>query len=172
MTNSPTPVLAFVAFSGTGKTTLIEQLIPLLRDQGIRLGLIKHSHHHFDIDQPGKDSFRFRKAGAEQVMVASKHRWALITEHADDRPEPDLHDLLGHLDHSRLDLVLVEGFKHEAIAKIELHRPSLGKPLLFPEDRSIIAIATDAGLDVVTDLPLLDINQPQSIANFVIQQIL
>lgn len=172
MRTEPTPVLAFVAFSGTGKTTLIEQLIPLLRARGIRLGLIKHSHHHFDIDHPGKDSFRFRKAGAAQVMVASRKRWALITEHEDDRPEPSLEELLGQFDHTHLDLILVEGFKHEALSKIELHRPSLGKPLMFPEDASIIAIACDAPLPMATELPQLELNDPEAIADFVITQFL
>lgn len=170
MPTNTTPVLAFVAFSGTGKTTLIEQLIPILRDKGLHVGLIKHSHHRFDIDHPGKDSYRFRHAGAEQVMVASNKRWALMTEHPDDRAEPRLPELLTHLDHEHLDLVLVEGFKHEAITKIELHRPSLGKPLLFPDDPSIIAIASDAPIGQHSHLPLLDINDPQAIADYVIQQ--
>lgn len=165
------PLLAFVAASGTGKTTLLEQLIPLLRAHGLRLAVIKHTHHDFDIDQPGKDSYRMRAAGAQQVMVASRRRWALLTEHSDGRPEPQLAELVQALDRSALDLILVEGFKHEAVSKIELHRPALGKAPLFPSDPRIIAVACDAPPTVATDLPLLDLNDPAAIAAFVLRVI-
>lgn len=171
MPASDTPVLGFVAYSGTGKTTLLEQLIPLLRREGVRLAVIKHAHHDFDIDQAGKDSYRLRKAGADQMLIASRRRWALMYE-TPDQPEPVLHDCIGRLDHDNLDLVLVEGFKHESFAKIELHRPSLGKPAIFPEDDNVIAVATDQPQSLDTRLPLLDINDPAAIARHLMVHIL
>jgi molybdopterin-guanine dinucleotide biosynthesis protein MobB len=120
------PLLGFAAYSGTGKTTLLEQLIPELNQANIRVAMVKHTHHEkFDIDKPGKDSYRLRKAGAEQMLVASAKRWALMVEHPAQATlnEPDLFELLPHLDLSKADLILVEGFKHENISKIELHRP-------------------------------------------------
>lgn len=172
------PLLGFAAFSGTGKTTLLEQLIPELNQANIRIAMIKHTHHDkFDIDTPGKDSYRLRKAGAQQMLVASSRRWALMVEESDpDKPEPVLSELLPQLDLDRVDLVLVEGFKHENISKIELHRPSLGKPLLQPEDPWIIAIATDEhDLDQFyprqITCPLLDINNIREISSFITRNI-
>lgn len=165
------PLLAFVAASGTGKTTLLEQLIPLLRAHGLRLAVIKHTHHDFDMDQPGKDSYRMRAAGAQQVMLASRRRWALLTEHGDERPEPRLAELVQALDCSTLDLILVEGFKHETVRKIELHRPALGRPPLFPSDPQIIAVACDAPPAAATALPQFDLNDPAAIAVFVLRTI-
>jgi molybdopterin-guanine dinucleotide biosynthesis protein MobB len=159
------PVLGFAAFSGTGKTTLLKQLIPLLADRGIRLGVIKHAHHNFDIDKPGKDSFELRKAGARQMLVASSRRWALMTE-TGDHDEPQLDYLLGRLDPDGIDLVLVEGFKHVPIPRIELHRPSLNYPLLHPDDPGIIAVASDTPLDT-GELTWLDLNDVGAIAEFV-----
>ena len=172
MSDETLPLLAFAAPSGSGKTTLLERLIPRLRARGLRVGLIKHSHHSFDIDHPGKDSYRLREAGASQVMVASRRRWALITEHDDDRPEPDLQELLDHIDMSNLDLILVEGFKHEAVPKVEIHRPSLGTAPLYPDNDTIIAIATDAEQPLDTDLPQLDLNDIETIADFVVARCL
>ena len=160
-------MLGFVAFSGTGKTTLLKQLIPILKARGLQLALIKHTHHQFDIDTPGKDSYELRQADAEQVMVASRHRWALMVETPNQNDDPPLESLIEHLDTNALDLILVEGFKHAAVAKIELHRPILNKPLLFPEDPDIIAIASDAPLTQPTDLPVLALNNPETIADFV-----
>jgi molybdopterin-guanine dinucleotide biosynthesis protein MobB len=161
------PLLGFAAWSGTGKTTLLERLVPVLVARGLRVAVIKHAHHDFDIDVPGKDSYRMRKAGAQQVMVASRRRWALVTEHDDGRPEPRLAELLLHLDHARLDLILVEGFKHEPIPKIELHRPTLGKPLLYTADPKVVAIATDAPVSPAPPLPVLDLNTPDEVADFI-----
>lgn len=164
MTPAPTlPLLGFAAWSGTGKTTLLEQLIPLLVARGLRLGVLKHAHHDFDIDQPGKDSHRLRKAGANQMMVASRRRHARIIE--TELAEADFRELLASFDQTSLDLLLVEGFKHEHFPKIELHRAAIGKPLLFPDDRDIIAVATDQPAD--TTLPRLDINDLDAIADFV-----
>ena len=160
------PVLGFAAFSGTGKTTLLKQLIPLLAQRGVHAGVIKHAHHDFDPDKPGKDSYELRKAGARQVLVASDRRWALITEN-DTVAEPELNELIARLDRERIDLVLVEGFKKVPYTRIELHRPSLGHPLLFPDDDSIIAVAADATLDT-GDLPLLDINDAVEVTEFIL----
>ena len=162
------PLLGFVAFSGTGKTTLLKQLIPLLKARGLQLAVIKHTHHSFDIDTPGKDSYELRQAGAEQVMVASSRRWALMVETPNQVDDPQLDSLIQHLDSSALDLILVEGFKHAAIPKIELHRPGLKKPLLCPEDSDIIAIASDTPLTQQIDLPMLALNDPEAIADFVV----
>jgi molybdopterin-guanine dinucleotide biosynthesis protein B len=166
LTTARVPILGFVAHSGTGKTTLLLKIIPLLKQQNLRLGMIKHTHHTFDIDQPGKDSYRLRHAGADQMLVASRHRWALMVETAHFQ-EPDLNYLLEHLDQTNLDLILVEGFKHEKYPKIEVHRPSLGHPPMFPYEQSIIAIASDAPPTITTNLPILDINQPQQIVTFI-----
>lgn len=170
MTTAPFPILGFVAYSGTGKTTLLEKLIPLLRNEGLHIGLLKHGHHEFDIDKPGKDSYRLREAGAEQVMVASRKRWALIHENNQELPEPDLSSLLRHFDEG-LDLLLVEGFKHEHYAKIELQRSELGNQALYPDDENIIAIATDQPEQVEASLPVLDINRPEEIAAFILAEI-
>jgi molybdopterin-guanine dinucleotide biosynthesis protein B len=160
------PVLGFAAFSGTGKTTLLIRLIPFLEQHGVHVALIKHAHHDFDIDRPGKDSYELRKAGARQVLVASDRRSALMTEYAEPR-EPRLDDLLAQLALEAIDLVLVEGFRHVPFPKIELHRPSLGYPLLCREDASIIAVATDT--PVSTDpLPRLDLNSSSMIGEFIL----
>ena len=169
MQHAQVPMLGFAAFSGTGKTTLLTQLIPLLRQNGLRIGLIKHSHHDFQIDDPGKDSFRLRAAGASPVMLISSHRRAIITEITQER-EPRLDEQLQLFDQSELDLILVEGFKSEPFPKIELHRPSLNKPFLYPNDPAIIAIASDCRLETPDYLTQLDINQPEMIAAFILNQ--
>lgn len=167
MSNSQIPVLGFVACSGTGKTTLLKQLIPLLRERGLCIGLIKHTHHDFDLDIPGKDSYELRKAGAAQVLVASHRRWALITE-PDQIQEPRLQTMLEHLDQVSLDLILVEGFTNEQFPKIELYRSALGRPVRYSEDPDVIAVATDKDLPVATELPQLDINDIAAISEFVL----
>ena len=161
------PVLGFAAFSGSGKTTLLEKLIPLLRARGLRLALIKHSHHDFEMDRPGKDSDRLRRAGAGQVLLASKYRTAWIRE-GDGEKEPELGELLQRLDTRALDLVLVEGFREAPIAKIEIHRPSLKKPLLCPGDRRIIALAADEPPRQEVPVPVLMLEEAESIADFVL----
>ena len=138
----PIPLLGFAAFSGTGKTTLITRLLPELTKRGLRIGMVKHSHHDIEMDNPNKDSYKLRKAGACQMVLASPHRTVLFVEQ--DAPvEPALISQLNWLNTNELDLVLVEGFRHEAFTKIELYRPSLGKPILAKEDEHIIAIASD-----------------------------
>lgn len=169
MLHSQIPIVGFAASSGTGKTTLLTQLIPILKKQNLRIGLIKHSHHSFEIDQPGKDSYRLRKAGAMTVLLASKHRRAIITE-IEPAQEPRLADQIKLIDQSALDLILVEGFKAEPFPKIELHRPSLNKPLLYPEDRSIVAVASDIPLDLPEHLIGLDLNDPSMIADYILNR--
>jgi molybdopterin-guanine dinucleotide biosynthesis protein MobB len=160
------PVLGFAAFSGTGKTTLLEKLIPQLTARGIRVGMVKHAHHEFDIDKPGKDSYRLRTAGARQMLIASSKRQALVTENVTPE-EPRLDELITRLDLDNLDLVLVEGFKQVPFPKIELHRQALGKTLLHPQDSSIIAVASDHPADC-RELPSLDINDSIAVAAFII----
>ena len=167
-TPSLPPVLGFAAWSGTGKTTLLAQVLPLLRQTGLRVGVIKHAHHDFEIDTPGKDSHILRKAGAEHVLIASDQRWALLHDYPQTR-EPRLESLLSILPRDQLDLVLVEGFRHLPFPRIELHRTATGKPLLFPGDPHIIAVASDTPLD--TRLPVLDLNSPEEVAAFIIARV-
>lgn len=163
------PVLAISAWSGTGKTTLLKKLIPALCAKGIRPGLIKHTHHNMDVDKPGKDSYELRKAGAAQTLVASQQRWALMVE-TPEEPELDLAYLVSRMDASTLDMVLVEGFKHEPVAKIVLFRDGCGhSPEDLALDNYVIAVASDIPLAV--DVPLLDINDIQQVADFVTQWI-
>lgn len=162
------PILGFAAFSGTGKTTLLVKLLSSLKQRGYRVGVVKHAHHSFNIDEPGKDSHEARRAGARQVLVGSRERWALIAE-TEGADEPRLDKLLRHLDQDDLDLILVEGFKSEALPKIELYRPSLGHPVMYTDDKFIIAIASDAALSVERDLPVLDLNRPDEIVKFILK---
>jgi molybdopterin-guanine dinucleotide biosynthesis protein B len=155
----------FAGFSGAGKTTLIERLIPRLVAAGLRVSLIKHAHHRFDIDKPGKDSWRHREAGASEVLIASDQRWALMHELRGD-PEPDLQTLLQRF--APCDLVLVEGYKRARIPKLEVHRPELGKPLLSPQDPDIVALASDVPMDCA--LPQFRLNDYDAITAFVIRE--
>lgn len=166
MLHSTLPVIGFAAFSGTGKTTLLKKLIPLLHEAGLRPGVIKHAHHQVEFDTPGKDSYELRKAGAGQVLLASANRWALMAEEPESW-EPELSVLIDRMDLEHLDLVLVEGFRHLPFPKIELHRPSLGRPLLFEKDELIMAVATDQAITRTCSLPLLDLNDPATIADFI-----
>lgn len=161
------PVLAISAWSGTGKTTLLKKLIPALRARGIRPGVIKHTHHNMDIDKPGKDSYELRRAGAAQTMVASHQRWALMTETPDETPL-DLAYLVSRMDHSTLDLVLVEGFKHETVAKILLFRSNAGHDISeLTLDEHVIAVASDVAL--AFEVPVLDLNNVDGIAEFIVK---
>jgi molybdopterin-guanine dinucleotide biosynthesis protein B len=163
------PLVGVAAYSGTGKTTLLIKLLSIFNERGLRVGVVKHAHHTFEIDYPGKDSYELRKAGANQVLIGSRKRWALITENL-DKQDKSLEYHVNNLDLENLDLVLVEGFKPETIPKIELHRPELGKDLLFPEDQSIIAIATDAKMENTNNLTCLDLNNAEQIAQFIIDR--
>lgn len=157
-------VFGFAGYSGAGKTTLIEKLIPRLVARGLVVSLIKHAHHAFDIDHPGKDSWRHRKAGATEVLLTSRNRWALMHELRDE-PEPGLHRQLALL--SPCDLVLVEGYKTADIPKIEVHRPSTGNPRLHPDDPAIVAVACDAPL--ASTLPVLALDDIDGIAAFIMR---
>jgi len=159
------PVLGFAARSGTGKTTLLTYVIPRLKTAGLRIGLIKNTHHDVDIDKPGKDSYRLRKAGGTPVVLVSTHRRAVITEIESD-DEPLLSDQLSVFSKLTTDLIVVEGFKHESFPKIELHRKELSMPFLFPSDPSIIAVASNTS-NINCKLPILDINNPEQVANFI-----
>ena len=159
------PVLGFAAYSGTGKTTLLVKLLPLMKLQGLSVATIKQTHHDFEIDKPGKDSYALRKAGASQVLIASEKRCAIVTEY--EKPvESDLVELVNKLDLEKIDLVLVEGFKNRSFPKIELHRTVTGHKLIFPEDDNVIAVASDESLDT-GDLPLLNLNVIEEIAGFI-----
>ncbi|MGE8564902.1 MAG: molybdopterin-guanine dinucleotide biosynthesis protein B [Achromobacter sp.] len=155
------PVFGIAGRSGSGKTTLIEAMLPLLAARGLRVNVIKHSHHDFQMEPPGKDSARFRQAGAQEVVVASPFRYAIVHE-LRGAPEPTLEEQVARL--SPADLVLVEGFKHAAIARIEVYRPALGKPPLHTEDSGFLAVVTDAPLD--TALPCLPLNDPARVVDF------
>ena len=159
------PVLGFCGYSGAGKTTLLTKLIPALIAQGIRVSVLKHAHHNFEIDQPGKDSHKLREAGATQTLVASNQRWALMTETPHPESEPDLKYLLEQLDEHLADIILVEGFKHESIPKIEVHRKALSKPLLATLDSNVIGVATDTPLAI--QQTQIDLNDIDAIAEFI-----
>ena len=152
-------VIGLAGWSGAGKTTLLTRVIPHLLGEGLRVSVIKHAHHKFDIDVPGKDSWRHRQAGATEVMVASGQRWALMHELRGER-EPRLPDLLARM--SRVDLVVVEGYKSEPLRKIEVYRAANGKPLLFPDDAGIVGIATDTMIE--TRLPTAHLDNIPAIA--------
>ena len=155
-------IFGFAGYSGSGKTTLIEKLIPLFVQRGLKVSLIKHAHHTFDVDQPGKDSFLHRHAGCTEVLVTSSRRWALMHE-LRGAAEPTLDELMAHM--SPCDLMLVEGFKHEPIPKLEVYQSSLGEPRLFVDDPHIVAIAADKRIG--GDLPQFDRNDVGAIAAFI-----
>ncbi|EGQ7681980.1 bifunctional molybdopterin-guanine dinucleotide biosynthesis adaptor protein MobB/molybdopterin molybdotransferase MoeA [Vibrio parahaemolyticus] len=162
------PIIGFAAYSGTGKTTLLEALVPKLTEAGLRIGMLKHAHHNFDVDKPGKDSYRLRKAGASQMLIASRNRFALMTE--TQEAEAEFEYLLTRFDEDKLDVVLVEGCKNIAFPKIELHREEVGKPWLYPHDDNIIAIASDSA-ELDSELPQMNINDLDAIAQFVLQYV-
>jgi len=166
------PVVGFVGVSGSGKTTLITAVLPLLRAEGLRVGVLKHAHCGFDMDRPGKDSFRAREAGASEVLIASRSRWAHLGELEGDLAEPPFWELLERFDPLRVDLVLAEGFAREACPKIEVHRPALGEPpRRWPEDPTVIAVATDAPLAVARPVRRLDLNAPREVTAFLLEHL-
>lgn len=165
-TVSDKKLLAIVGYSGTGKTTLLTQLIPLLTAKQLNIAVIKHSHHNVDLDIPGKDSYQLRKAGALQTMIACDDRWALMTE--TPNKTCDLYQLAQHF--TLPDLILVEGFKQEPIQKIALYRQAINRPYQLLIDEYTIAIASDTPLTV--NVPLLDLNNIHQIASFIIGTVL
>jgi len=158
-------VLGLAGWSGAGKTTLIVKLIPELVGRGVSVSTIKHAHHAFDVDKPGKDSYRHREAGATEVLVASEHRWALMHEHRGES-EPDAAALMRHM--TPVDLLLIEGFKREVHDKLEVFRRDIGKPLLSAGDPSFIAILSDGPVPE-SDLPVIDLDDVAVIADFIIR---
>jgi molybdopterin-guanine dinucleotide biosynthesis protein B len=156
-------VFGFAGWSGSGKTTLIERLIPHFTARGLRVSLIKHAHHGFDVDVPGKDSYRHRQAGCTEVLVGSGRRWALMHELRDE-PEPTLDEQIGRM--AQVDLLLIEGFKRSPVPKLEVHRSANGKPPLYDGEASIVAVATDRRLS--TALPQFDLDDFDAIAGFIL----
>ncbi len=157
-------LFGIAGWSGSGKTTLVVRLLPELIGRGLTVSTVKHAHHGFDIDTPGKDSYQHRKAGAAEVLVSSRHRWALLHENGEG-PEATLDELVSGM--SPVDLVLIEGFKAEAIDKLEVHRPAVGKALLCESDPRIVVVASDAPLPG-TALPVLDLDDVAAIADFIV----
>ena len=158
-------IFGIAGYSGSGKTTLIEKLIPRFVAAGKKVSLIKHAHHSFDIDQPGKDSYRHRQAGCSEVLIASSLRWALMHE-LRGTPEPSLEELIAHI--APCDLLLVEGFKREPIIKLEVYRSTVGEALLFPQEPRIVAVASDARVE--THLPQFSLDDHAAIAAFIDRQ--
>jgi molybdopterin-guanine dinucleotide biosynthesis adapter protein len=154
-------VLGVVGWSGSGKTTLLTRLIPVLRGRGLTVSTVKHTHHGFDMDRPGKDTYRHREAGAHEVLVASGTRWALL--HEVEGPEPDLPSLLARM--QPVDLILVEGYKSHPFPKLEVYRPAVGKPPIWPEQPDIVAVATDT--TIVTDRIPLPLDDPETIVTWI-----
>jgi molybdopterin-guanine dinucleotide biosynthesis adapter protein len=159
-------IFGFAGWSGSGKTTLIEKLIPLFVQRKLKVSLIKHAHHSFDVDQPGKDSYRHRHAGCTEVLVSSSRRWALVHE-LRGAPEPGFEDLVGNI--APCDLLLVEGFKREKLPKLEVYRAVTGESLLHPHDTDIVGIASDR--KIVTALPWMHLDDAPSIASFILRHL-
>jgi molybdopterin-guanine dinucleotide biosynthesis adapter protein len=165
-------VLGFVGSSGSGKTTLIEQLVPRFSHAGLRVGVMKHAHHGFDLDRPGKDSHRARVAGAAQVLVASGERWALMGEFAHPAGEPNFHAMLGKFDPDQIDVILAEGFSREAYPKVEVHRPEHGQPpRCWPHDPNVLALACSVPLETVAPVAWLDLNRVDMVAGFLLARL-
>tara|TARA_R110001592_G_scaffold110312_1_gene306548 strand:+ start:528 stop:1070 length:543 start_codon:yes stop_codon:yes gene_type:complete len=160
------PVIGFAGYSGSGKTTLISRLIPELQQRGLRPAVVKHAHHEFDIDTPGKDSYEIRKAGATQIIVGSAHRWALITE-TDNTAEADLLTFLAQLNLSGTDIILVEGFRDIAFPKIELIRAAEARAAFYLNDDYVIAVASDAPLPESTTIPSFSLHDTDGLAGFI-----
>lgn len=157
-------VMGLVGWSGSGKTSAMVELLPIIRERGFVVSTMKHAHHRFDVDRPGKDSFRHREAGASEVLVVTSSRWVLMHESRDE-PEPSIEALIERM--TPVDLLLIEGFKTHHHPKLEIHRQSEGKPLLQPEDPEIVAVASDCLLPGLK-VPRLDLNDPAAIADFIL----
>ncbi len=165
---APIPVIGFVAPSGTGKTTLIRQLVPLLRQRGLRVGYLKHSHHRIEVDRPGKDSYEIREAGASQVLLATGERWIMQSAQRQPGQDPDLPAMLALFDPRLVDLILVEGFKFSAYPKLEVHRAALAKPYLYPGDPTIRALISDASPPTGAHPPLLPLGDAGAIVDYLL----
>jgi molybdopterin-guanine dinucleotide biosynthesis adapter protein len=159
-------IFGFAGWSGSGKTTLIEKLIPLFVERRLKVSLIKHAHHSFDVDQSGKDSYRHRHAGCSEVLVSSSRRWALVHE-LRGAPEPGFEELVANI--APCDLLLVEGFKREKLPKLEVYRAVTGEPLLHPQDPDIVGVASDRKMG--TALPWMHLDDAPSIASFILKHV-
>lgn len=157
-------VIGLAGWSGAGKTTLLTRLIPELNRRGVSVSTLKHAHHAFDLDTPGKDSYEHRMAGAREVLISSERRWALMHELRDE-PEPTLPELLRRL--SPVDLVIVEGYKRDSHPKLEVHRAEVGKPLLHPDDPAIVAVAADGALPQAR-VPVIDLNDIDAVVDILL----
>ena len=164
MAPGDTQTFGIVGWSGSGKTTLMLDLLPVLIGRGYQISTMKHTHHNFDMDKPGKDSFRHREAGAYEVLITGSNRWALLHENRNE-PEPDIETLLYTM--APVDLVLIEGFKSHPHSKLEVYRPTIGKPLLATSDPSIVAVVSDQPLEKLR-LPVLDLNNISAVGDFII----
>lgn len=165
MSIGPKHIIGIIGWSGSGKTSLLSDLLPVLIAKGFTVSTMKHTHHDFDMDQPGKDSYRHREAGAQEVLLTSRKRWALLHE-LRDAPEYEMDELIAKM--APVDILLIEGFKSHSYPKIEVNRPSLGKKLLCRTDESVVALATDESVDDV-GVPLLDLNNIDAIADFIVE---
>ena len=163
-TQGPRHIIGLIGWSGSGKTTLLSDLIPLLTERGFTVSTMKHTHHDFDMDQPGKDSYRHREAGAQEVLLTSRKRWALLHE-LRDAPEFEMEELISKM--APVDILLIEGFKSHSFPKIEVNRPSRGKKLLCKTDDSVVALATDEEVEGA-GVPILDLNSVEAIADFIV----
>jgi len=159
-------IFGLAGWSGSGKTTLIVKLIPEFVSRGLAVSTMKHAHHEFDIDVPGKDSYEHRQAGASEVMISASQRWALMHE-VKDEDEPSIDELIARM--TPVDLLLVEGFKWHSHPKMEIHRPAVGKPLLQTDDPEIIAVASDGAIASLS-VPVLDLNDVKGIADFILER--
>ncbi len=169
MNNRGVPVIGFAAFSGTGKTTLVSNVIPVLRSRGIKIAAIKHAHHSFVIDTPGKDSYEFRNAGAEQVLLVSKQLMAWVMERPGSN-EPQLAEALKHIRSEQTDLIIVEGFKRASFTKIEVYRSTVRYSPLANDDVHVVGVATDKPESIDADVPVFDLNDYESIADFIVEK--
>lgn len=160
-------IIGFAAYSGTGKTTLIKNIVSILKKRKYKVSVIKHAHHNFDIDHKGKDSYEIRKAGAENILISSKKRWALLHENVNNK-ELSLDELLNIIKNLNSDIILVEGFKYENFPKIELYRKIIGKNFLYTKDKNIIAIASNEPIKCKIDIDILDLNNPNQIVDYII----
>lgn len=167
---SEIPVIGLVAWSGTGKTTLLCQLLEHFKAKDKRVGMVKHAHHDVEFDTPGKDSFKLRKAGASQMLLATAKRWALMVDLAEPEPEPSLQQMIQQFDANSLDFILVEGFKQTSFTKIEVHRSELKKPFMYPDDEHIIAVITD-NPGAIKNKKALAIDDIEAIAQFISLQV-
>tara|TARA_B100000686_G_C16763306_1_gene960152 strand:- start:1196 stop:1708 length:513 start_codon:yes stop_codon:yes gene_type:complete len=163
-------IIGFAGYSGVGKTTILTQVIKILSAKGYKISVIKHAHHNFDIDKPGKDSYELRKSGAKEVLVSSKTRWVVIHENYEEK-ECNLNELIEKINPDNVDVIIVEGFKNEKFPKIEIYRKGISKTKLHERDNNIIAVATDKPSILNTKINILNLNNPDQISEFIIDLI-